>query len=59
MTVSAVADECFQREIWNPDQPLVQGDCERQLAQLASDLEDWVCESAFGWGELRRAVLDD
>lgn len=58
LTVSAVRDECFQKEIWNPSHD-AEGDWELHLEQLASDLEDWVSESAFGWGELRRAVLEE
>ncbi|HJQ06992.1 MAG TPA: hypothetical protein VJ872_16200 [Nocardioides sp.] len=28
-----------------------------RAAQLASDLEDWVCETSFGWGQQRAAQL--
>ena len=28
-----------------------------RAAQLASDLEDWVCETSFGWGQQRTAQM--
>lgn len=54
LTVSAIDDEVYQREIWGPDWPC---DWEKALQQLASDLEDWVCETSFGWGQRRAAVV--
>ena len=56
LTVSAVRDECFQQEIW-PTGTYEEWD--DRLHRLASDLEDWVCETAFGWGQLRHAVVPD
>jgi hypothetical protein len=56
VTVTAIADEAFQKEIWNPDRS---AGWEAELAQLASDLEDWVCETSFAWGEQRTALLPE
>lgn len=53
LTVSTVTDDCFQQEIWPTG---TYEEWEDRLLRLASDLEDWACESTFGWGQLRYAV---
>ena len=30
-----------------------------RVDQLASDLEDWVCETTFGWGQQRNATVPE
>jgi hypothetical protein len=30
---------------------------EGTLVQLANDLEDWLCETSFGWGQERIATV--
>lgn len=52
LTVVAIDDEVFQSEVWNPE---LDTTWDFQLAQLASALEDWVCETSFGWGQQRHA----
>ena len=54
VTVVAVADEVFAREVWGPNWYCAWED---ELGQLASDLEDWVCETSFAWGEQRTATI--
>ena len=54
LTVSAKDDEGARFEFWSPD---VGPDWEGALLQLANDLEDWVCETAFAWGHKRRATI--
>ncbi|WGX95375.1 hypothetical protein [Nocardioides sp. L-11A] len=56
LTVVTVDDEIFQKEIWGPA-PYRDG--EGELHQLASDLEDWACETRFGWGQQRLATVPD
>jgi hypothetical protein len=56
LTIVAIDDEFFRREIWGPGP---QWDWENELDQLASDLEDWVCETRFGWGQQRHAAVPD
>jgi hypothetical protein len=56
VTVAAGSDDVFQKEVWGPDW---YSEWEDSLLQLASDLEDWVCETAFAWGELRHASVPD
>lgn len=54
LTVLAKGDEGERFEFWSPDSGL---DWEPALAQLANDLEDWVCETSFAWGQERRATV--
>lgn len=54
VTVAAGADEVFQRQVWGPDWHRTWED---ELRDLASELEDWVCETGFGWGEQRIATV--
>jgi hypothetical protein len=56
LTVAATNDETYSREIWGPGWPTTWDDA---LDQLANDLEDWVCETAFAWGEQRKARVPD
>ncbi len=54
LTVSAIGDEVFEKEIWGANW---YAHWEGALDDLASDLEDWVCETGFGWGQQRCAVV--
>lgn len=54
LTVLAKNDEGTRFEFWCPDSGL---DWEGALDQLANDLEDWVCETSFAWGQERRATV--
>ena len=54
VTVLARDDEGIRLEFWGPDWPQ---DWEGALQQLASDLEDWVCETSFAWGQERLATV--
>ena len=54
LTVVARDDEWEQLEIWGPDWP---SDWQKALEDLAGNLEDWVCESRFAWGQLRTASV--
>ena len=54
LTVLAMNDEGGQWEIWGPEWPQF---WEGTLLQLANDLEDWVCETSFGWGQERVATV--
>ncbi|MCR1782137.1 hypothetical protein KVF89_06300 [Nocardioides carbamazepini] len=56
LTVVAIDDEVFQKEIWGPEP---YRDWEAEIHQLSSDLEDWVCETRFGWGQQRLASVPD
>lgn len=56
LTIRAGNRDIFEEQIWIPDGPLTWEDA---LAQLADRLEDWICETAFAWGEQRRATLPD
>ena len=56
LTVAGIDDNVYQQEIWGPDWPLTWED---ELWQLASDLEDWVCETSFAWGQQRVAHVPD
>ena len=56
VTVAATNDETFTREIWGPAWP---APWDVSLSQLANDLEDWVSETAFAWGQQRRARVPD
>lgn len=56
VTVVGRGDEVEQQEIWGPDWP---SDWETSLWELANDLEDWVCETRFAWGQQRRALIPD
>lgn len=56
VTVAAGKDEMFQQEIWGPA-PVTSWHV--ALWQLASDLEDWVCETGFAWGQQRHAAVPD
>lgn len=44
----------FEREIWGPNWYC---DWEAELEQLASYLEDWVCETSFAWGQERKGTV--
>jgi hypothetical protein len=52
--VVAAAEEVFERDVWGPHW---HGTWEDELSQLANDLEDWVCETSFAWGEQRTAAV--
>lgn len=56
VTIGAGDDEVYSQEIWGPD-----WDCpwEVELGRLASELEDWVCETSFAWGQRRFARVSD
>jgi hypothetical protein len=56
VTVVARGDEVEQLEIWGPDWP---SDWDAALETLAGNLENWVCESRFAWGQLRRPYIPD
>lgn len=51
--VAAVGDESAVFEFYNPEET----DWEESLEQLASRLEDWVCETSFAWGQQRSATI--
>ena len=60
LSVSAIGDESFQKEIWTPGRRWGEDVAwVDELDQLASDLEDWVCETRFAWGSQRRAEIPD
>jgi hypothetical protein len=54
ITVLAKEDESFRLEFWGPD---MWQDWEESLGDLASNLEDWVCETSFAWGQERVATV--
>lgn len=56
VTVAAVDDDVFQREIWGPAWCTT---WDSELLQLASDLEDWICETSVAWGQQRTARIPD
>lgn len=56
LTVTAIRGEFLQHEFWGPGWWC---DWDSALADLASQLEDWVCETTFGWGEQRAAVVPE
>lgn len=56
LTVTAIGSESWSREIWGSDWSCA---WEEELAQVADQLEDWVCETRFAWGQQRRAVIPD
>lgn len=53
LTVLAKDDESVRLEFWGPEWPQ---DWEGALVELASNLEDWVCETSFAWGQQRLAT---
>ena len=56
ITVSAVGDDYYEREVWGPAWHC---SWSQALRQLAEELEDWVCETRFAWGQQRQAVVPD
>lgn len=56
LTVRAGENDVFEEQIWIPDGPVTWEDA---LVLLADRLEDWICETAFAWGQQRRATLPD
>jgi hypothetical protein len=54
LTVLAIDDDSFQSELWGPESSQ---SWESILVQLANDLEDWVCETSFAWGEQHLATV--
>ena len=56
LTVVARGDEVEHLEIWGPDW---HSDWDTALAILAGNLEDWVCETRFAWGQQRSASIPE
>jgi hypothetical protein len=56
VTVVAADGDSFTGEVWDPEQ---MSDWEHSLHQLAWNLEDWVCETRFAWGQQRTARVPD
>jgi hypothetical protein len=54
VVMAATEDDGYEREIWGPDWYCT---WERELDQFANDIEDWVCETSFAWGQERRATV--
>ena len=54
LRVVAGGDDGFEREIWGSDWYCPWED---ELHQLATDLEDWVRETSFAWGQERVAIV--
>jgi hypothetical protein len=53
LTVVAGDNEFFEGQIWTAH---LEATWEQALEQLCSDMEDWVCETRFAWGQLRHAT---
>jgi hypothetical protein len=55
LTVLVLGDEACRFEIWGPDWYT---SWDQSLELLTDDLEDWVCETSFAWGQQRNATPD-
>lgn len=56
VTIGAGDDDMYSQEIWGPDWSC---SWEVELRRLARELEDWVCEASFAWGQRRFALVPD
>jgi hypothetical protein len=53
--IDASDSETWFGPVWSPDTTAVANTLGEVAAVLADRLEDWVCETSFGWGQRRLA----